>query len=49
MRLSKKAGTDYTPTPMEFDRVRVDLRPPNSTPIGTTSRDGFDSIKVVAQ
>ena len=46
--VSSFTGT-YTPTPMEFDRVRVDLRPPNSTPIGTTSRDGFDSIKVVAQ
>ena len=46
--VSSFTGT-YTPTPMEFDRVRVDLRLPNSTPIGTTSRDGFDSIKVVAQ
>ena len=46
--VSSFTGT-YTPTPMEFDRVRVDLRPPNNTPIGTTSRDGFDSIKVVAQ
>lgn len=46
--VSSFTGT-YTPTPMEFDRIRVDLRPPNNTPIGTTARDGFDSIKVVAQ
>ena len=46
--VSSYTGT-YTPTPLEFDGLRVDLRPPNNTPIGTTSRDGFDSIKVVAQ
>lgn len=46
--VSSFTGT-YTPTPLEFDRIRVDLRPPNSTPIGTTTRVGFDSLKVVAQ
>lgn len=46
--VSSFTGT-YTPTPMEFDRIRVDLRPPNNTPIGTTTRVGFDSLKVVAQ
>ena len=46
--VSSYTGT-YTPTPMAVNGLRVDLRPPNNTPIGTTARDGFDSIKVVAQ
>ena len=39
----------FTPTPMAVDALRMDLRPPNNTPIGTQTRYGFDQIKVVAQ
>lgn len=39
----------YEPTPLSVDRLEVSLNPENGTEIGSTGRNGFDSIKVVVQ
>ena len=53
VNVTKGTSTNYTgtyvPTPAAVDRIRLDFRPNNNTPIGTVNYQGVDQIKVVAQ
>ncbi|WP_431794769.1 hypothetical protein [Micrococcus luteus] len=53
VNVTKGVSTNYTgtyvPTASPVDRIRIDFRPLNNTPIGTLNYQGIDQIKVVAQ